>query len=283
MGKLKHSIEVFRENQDQVERSERTRTERAPPRPKRDVHEVRLTEPASDIRKTKSWSKTWAEESTGMTHKPCERCWWGTWRHVGLPLWMCTTRTVVAMGFCHANRTDKLWYIMENTPLCHVCMDTRTSVIPHQCHPWSTLVTCLISSYMGQDKPWIVPTTVCHHRHCTLLHILIGCNHSPQDGRYNWRHDQTLRTVASGLVPYVEKAGKGPTSEFNNFFTQQLDSVQTMEQPTETQPCHFRRLEQKTYWRRLATGYSWWMKSIPIVFLLKPNRLVNDRISPSTR
>ena len=61
---------------------------------------------------------------------------------------------------------------------------------------------------------------LCHHRHCKLLHILNGCNHSLQDGRYNWRHDQTRRAIASGLAPYVEEANtrKGSTSEFNNLF-----------------------------------------------------------------
>ena len=61
---------------------------------------------------------------------------------------------------------------------------------------------------------------LCHHHHCTLLHILNGCSHSLQDGRYNWHHDQTLRAIASGLAPYVKAASirKGLTSEFNNFF-----------------------------------------------------------------
>ena len=54
---------------------------------------------------------------------------------------------------------------------------------------------------------------LCHHRHCTLLHILNGFNHSLQDGRYSWRHDQTLRVIVSGLAPYIKKANtrKGPT------------------------------------------------------------------------
>ena len=100
---------------------------------------------------------------------------------------------------------------------------------------------------------------LCHHRHCTLLHIMNGCNHSLQDGRYNWRHDQTLRANASGLAPYVEEANtrKGPTlHQSSTTSSQKLHSIQLMEQPTEIQSCHFQRPKQMTYWRRLATGCS---------------------------
>ena len=41
----------------------------------------------------------------------------------------------------------------------------------------------------------------CHNNSCTLFHILNGCNYSLQSGRYNWRHDQTLKTTTSGLMP----------------------------------------------------------------------------------
>jgi hypothetical protein len=49
---------------------------------------------------------------------------------------------------------------------------------------------------------------LCHHNHCTLFHILNGCNHSLQSGRYNWRHDQTLNAIASGLLPFIEDANR---------------------------------------------------------------------------
>ena len=71
---------------------------------------------------------------------------------------------------------------------------------------------------MWQDKLWTVQTSSPSPLH-TAPHPE-WLYHSLQEGRYNWRHDQTLRAIASGLAPYVEEANtrKGPTSEFNNFF-----------------------------------------------------------------
>ncbi|XP_072020485.1 uncharacterized protein [Amphiura filiformis] len=49
---------------------------------------------------------------------------------------------------------------------------------------------------------------LCHHNNCTLFHILNGCNFSLQSGRYNWRHDQTLKAVANGIMPFIEEANQ---------------------------------------------------------------------------
>ena len=47
---------------------------------------------------------------------------------------------------------------------------------------------------------------LCHHNNCTLFHILNNCNFSLHDGRYNWRHDQTLITIRQGLLPFITMA-----------------------------------------------------------------------------
>ena len=60
---------------------------------------------------------------------------------------------------------------------------------------------------------------LCNHQNCTLLHILNCCNYSLQNGRYNWRHDQTLRAIAGGLAPFIEDANrrKIPTTQASDF------------------------------------------------------------------
>ena len=60
---------------------------------------------------------------------------------------------------------------------------------------------------------------LCKHQNSTLFHILNCCNYSLHNGRYNWRHDQTLRAIASGLAPYIEEANqrKIPTTQASNF------------------------------------------------------------------
>ena len=45
----------------------------------------------------------------------------------------------------------------------------------------------------------------CNHQHCTLFHILNGCKHSLENGKYTQRHDQTLREIAEGLL-YITEA-----------------------------------------------------------------------------
>ena len=101
----------------------------------------------------------------------------------------------------------------------------NSSMYGHQnfCHSTSVLSMInshhlLISNYGARQT--LDSANIVTIAHCTLLHILNGCNHSLQDGRYNWHHDQTLRVIASGLAPYIGEANtrKGPTSEFNNFF-----------------------------------------------------------------
>lgn len=57
---------------------------------------------------------------------------------------------------------------------------------------------------------------LCNHQHCTLFHILNGCKYSLDNGRYNWRHDQTLRAIAEGLLPYIEEANRSPVSATTN-------------------------------------------------------------------
>ena len=49
---------------------------------------------------------------------------------------------------------------------------------------------------------------LCHHNNCTLFHILSGCNYSLQSGRYNWHHDQTLKTIKSGLMPFIDQSNE---------------------------------------------------------------------------
>ena len=49
---------------------------------------------------------------------------------------------------------------------------------------------------------------LCHHNNCTLFHILNGCKYSLQSGRYNWRHDQTLKAIANGIMPFIEEANQ---------------------------------------------------------------------------
>ncbi|XP_072028330.1 uncharacterized protein [Amphiura filiformis] len=38
--------------------------------------------------------------------------------------------------------------------------------------------------------------------------------YSLENGRYNWRHDQTLRTIESGLAPYIDEANNSKTTEY---------------------------------------------------------------------
>ncbi|XP_072016890.1 uncharacterized protein [Amphiura filiformis] len=55
---------------------------------------------------------------------------------------------------------------------------------------------------------------LCNYRFFTLLHILNCCSYSLENGRYNWRQDQTLRTIASGLAPYIDEATNSKTAEY---------------------------------------------------------------------
>ena len=49
---------------------------------------------------------------------------------------------------------------------------------------------------------------LCHHRQCTLLHILNGCRYSLQNERKILYHDQTLRAIVLGMAPFVKYANK---------------------------------------------------------------------------
>ena len=49
---------------------------------------------------------------------------------------------------------------------------------------------------------------LCHHRNFTPFHILNGCNYSLQIRRYSWRHNQTLKTFTSGLMPFMDQANE---------------------------------------------------------------------------
>ena len=57
---------------------------------------------------------------------------------------------------------------------------------------------------------------LCHHTNCTLFHILNGCNYSLHDGRYNWRHDHTLKMIANGLLPFITDANSQSNHDCNN-------------------------------------------------------------------
>ncbi|XP_072039240.1 uncharacterized protein [Amphiura filiformis] len=59
---------------------------------------------------------------------------------------------------------------------------------------------------------------LCNYPNCTLLHILNYCSYSLENGRYNWRHDQTLRIIASGLAPYIDEANNSKTTEYTPDF-----------------------------------------------------------------
>ena len=63
---------------------------------------------------------------------------------------------------------------------------------------------------------------LCHHSNCTLFHILNGCNYSLQSGRYNWRHDQTLKTITSGLMTFIDLANE------RQYGTQDRDYIPTI-------------------------------------------------------
>ena len=43
---------------------------------------------------------------------------------------------------------------------------------------------------------------------CTLFHILYGCKYSLQSGRYNWRHDQTLKAIANDIMSFIEETNQ---------------------------------------------------------------------------
>ncbi|XP_072018754.1 uncharacterized protein [Amphiura filiformis] len=42
--------------------------------------------------------------------------------------------------------------------------------------------------------------------------------YSLENGRYNWRHDQTRRTIAPGLEPYIDEANNSKTTEYTPAF-----------------------------------------------------------------
>ena len=46
---------------------------------------------------------------------------------------------------------------------------------------------------------------LCGWRHCNIKHILVACNFSLNNKRYNWRHDNVLRVIAKALTDQIEK------------------------------------------------------------------------------
>ena len=153
-----------------MEPCERTRTERAPPHPKRDDADVRLIELALDIRKTKSWSKYMSRRA----HRKC------------------LTSLVKDV-----DEEDMLVYLYMDVPIkdsgCDGILPCKlihhgknSSMYGHEnfCHSTSTPSTInshhlLISSYGVTLNLGLCQ--LCHYRHCTLLHILNACSHSLQD------------------------------------------------------------------------------------------------------
>ncbi len=85
---------------------------------------------------------------------------------------------------------------------------------------------------------------LCNHQHCTLFHILNGCKHFFDNGRYNWRHDQTLRAIAEGLLPYITMPTQACHVSPAKEMFQQLISKQKKERHTENNLCCYRVLHQ---------------------------------------
>ncbi|XP_072046568.1 uncharacterized protein [Amphiura filiformis] len=85
-----------------------------------------------------------------------------------------------------------------------VRVDTRAVVILYQCHTQPTANPPTNLRIWGKTN--LGSCQLCHHSNCTLFHILNGCNFSLQSGRYNWRHDQTLKARASGVMPFINEA-----------------------------------------------------------------------------
>ena len=101
--------------------------------------------------------------------------------------------------------------ILFSYGLCYdaACMDTRAAVIPLQCCTLPTAISYK-SETMGQNQSRLLSalSVNCHHSNCILFHILNGCNYSLQSGRYNWRHDKPLKTITSGLMPFIDQANE---------------------------------------------------------------------------
>ena len=97
---------------------------------------------------------------------------------------------------------------------------------------------------------------LCHHSNCTLFHILNGCNFSLQSGRYNWRHDQTLKAIASGVMLFIDEANQRKHGMPDNTNYIASHSALQMVQPTGTQPCLFQRRSEQTSYKRPTTGKS---------------------------
>ena len=63
---------------------------------------------------------------------------------------------------------------------------------------------------------------LCHHSSCTLFHILNGCSYSLQSGQYNWHHDQTLKTITSGLMSFIDQSNE------TEYYTQDTGYIPTI-------------------------------------------------------
>ena len=170
-----------------------------------------------------------------MPHKPCERCWWG--RHVGLPLWMCPTRTVVTMGFCHAN-----WYIMEKTPMYghqNFCHSTLMPSMIKSHH-------LLISSYEARRTLDCANFVTIATAHCSTSWMVVTIHFKTEDtvGTTTklWGRLHLVWHPTSKKQTQEKAQHKSSTTS-----SQQLHSIQLMEQPTEIQSCHIQRPKQKTY------------------------------------
>ncbi|XP_072019715.1 uncharacterized protein [Amphiura filiformis] len=101
------------------------------------------------------------------------------------------------MGLCHASRyiLEKLLYVWTPELLSfHVNAIHDQLPSPANLRLWGK--TNLGSCHL------------CHHNNCSLFHILNRCYYSLQSGRYNLRHDQTLKAVANGIMPFIEEANQ---------------------------------------------------------------------------
>ena len=101
------------------------------------------------------------------------------------------------MGICHASR-----YIMEEAPVFRTpeLLSFHFNAV-HDQQPSPVNLRLWGKTNLGSCRH-------CHHSNCTLFHILNGCNYSLQSGRYNWRHHQTLKTITSGLMPFIDQSNE---------------------------------------------------------------------------
>ncbi|KAK7901244.1 hypothetical protein WMY93_018013 [Mugilogobius chulae] len=85
-------------------------------------------------------------------------------------------------------------------------------VLPSPCnlHRWGLVEkpSCLLCGRIG-----------------TLEHILSSCPRALADGRYRWRHDQVLRSVAENIYGAINNSRKEGTSKSTSFFVKEGETI----------------------------------------------------------